>query len=186
MPGSSTKLQLPYPVAGDNNNVPSDMLALVTRLDAVPGIETLTTAARDALAAPQKWEHRLIYNSTTAQYEWWDVTAAVWKPLPADGAHRSGTYAARPAAAASNLGVWYYATDARAWFWSDGAAWTALGNIETMTTTQRDALVAGGKWDGRAIYNSTTLQIEQYVTATTSWQGVGGATFARSFMMMGD
>lgn len=33
MPGSTSRLALPYPVGADNNNVPADMLALATALD---------------------------------------------------------------------------------------------------------------------------------------------------------
>lgn len=74
MAGTTTKLQLPYPESTDNNNVPADLLAIANRLDAVPGVESLTTAARDALAAPQKWTGRVIYNTTTARLEWWNGT----------------------------------------------------------------------------------------------------------------
>lgn len=82
----------------------------------------------------------------------------------------SGLYAARPAAAASNARFLYDATDARALFYSDGAAWTLVAEIRSMTTVQRDALVAGGQIVGRVIYNTDTAQHEKWTGA--AWKAL--------------
>ncbi len=42
--------------------------------------------------------------------------------------------------------------------------------VETFTTTQRNALTAGQKWEGRVIYNSTTDRLQQWDGA--AWQDV--------------
>lgn len=89
------------------------------------------------------------------------------------GVFLSGTYAARPAAAAGNNRGHYLATDASAVFYSDGAAWTPVGGIIAMTTTVRDALVAGGKWAGRMIWNTTTTAHEKW--DGSAWGSVGVA-----------
>lgn len=70
MPSSSALLALPYPLAADANNVPADLLSLVTRLDAVGGgAARLTTTARDALAGTDLWDGRIIYNTTLARHQ---------------------------------------------------------------------------------------------------------------------
>lgn len=80
MPVLTTKLGLSTPVAADPNNVPADLLTLASRLDAVPGIEILTTTQRDALAAAQRWTGRVIWNATTARPEVWN--GAAWVRVP--------------------------------------------------------------------------------------------------------
>lgn len=80
MPTLTTRLALSTPLAADANNVPADLLTLATRLDAVPGIEILTTTQRDALAAAQKWTGRVIWNATTARLEAWN--SAAWVRVP--------------------------------------------------------------------------------------------------------
>lgn len=80
MPATTTKLQLSTPLAAEPNNVPADLLTLATRLDAVPGIEALTTTQRDALAGALRWAGRVIWNATTARLEVWN--GAAWVRLP--------------------------------------------------------------------------------------------------------
>lgn len=89
------------------------------------------------------------------------------------GVFLSGLYAALPAAAAGNARGWYLATDALAVFYSDGATWTPSGGIVAMSTATRDALVAGGKWVGRIIENTTTAQPERWTGS--AWATVGTA-----------
>jgi hypothetical protein len=66
---ATTAKGYPYPVAGDNNNVPADIQALATYVDARPGVSPLTTAQRDALAGVDLWNGRVIWNTTTGQLE---------------------------------------------------------------------------------------------------------------------
>lgn len=61
----STVMGLPYPEGSDDADVPADVLALVTRLDATPGVESLTSAQIAAIAAPQRPAGRVVHNSTT-------------------------------------------------------------------------------------------------------------------------
>lgn len=80
MPTATAK-GVPYPVDGDPPDVPKDMGALATWNDGNPGVAVMTTAQRDALAAPQKWVGRVIYNTTTTTHEGYNGTA--WVPIGA-------------------------------------------------------------------------------------------------------
>lgn len=74
----TTRLSLPYPEPGDPNDVPADLQALANAVENnAPGITSVTTAARDAFAAGQKWNGRVIYNTTTSKHEQWNGSAWV-------------------------------------------------------------------------------------------------------------
>lgn len=85
MATTTPKAQLPYPEATDPNNVPADMQALATRLDAIPGVETLTNAQRNALAAGQKWDGRVIWNSDLKEHQGWNATTGQWQSIGGGG-----------------------------------------------------------------------------------------------------
>lgn len=104
------------------------------------------------------------------------ATFGLW--LPTDD------FADIPAADAEYDRALIYVSDARALFRCDGATWTPVPTIESMTTVQRDGLVAGGKWNGRVIFNTTTAQHEQWSGAAWSTFG-GSSTFYRSFLIGG-
>ena len=74
MPATTAK-GLPYPQAADPNDIPADLQRLAEAVDAIPGVASMTTATRDALAAAQKWAGRIIWNTTTSQHERWSGTA---------------------------------------------------------------------------------------------------------------
>ena len=65
MAGATTVLQLPYPTATDANNVPADILAVVTALDAGSYNKRLSQAQIGALPAGQKPAGTVVYNQTT-------------------------------------------------------------------------------------------------------------------------
>lgn len=73
------RLQVPYPAAGDPNDVPSDLQAIAEALDAAPGITAVTTVQRDALAGVQRWTGRVVVNTTNGRLEWWDGDS--WEPV---------------------------------------------------------------------------------------------------------
>lgn len=62
---TTTVMDLPYPQGSDDADVPADMGALAARLDATPGVESLTSAQIAALSAPQRPPGRVVHNSTT-------------------------------------------------------------------------------------------------------------------------
>lgn len=74
---SATARGVPYPAAADANNVPADVQALATWVNDRPGVATLTTVQRDALAGAALWEGRCIYNTTTDQLEVYEGAAWV-------------------------------------------------------------------------------------------------------------
>lgn len=59
----------PYPLATDPNNVPADIQALASWVDARPGVSTFTTAQRDALTGSDLWDGRTIWNTTNNRHE---------------------------------------------------------------------------------------------------------------------
>lgn len=58
MPGYTTKLKLPYPVAADTPDIPRDMKALADKLDGIiPNLETFDSrAVSDVKAASADWQ----------------------------------------------------------------------------------------------------------------------------------
>jgi|ERR1035438_208944 hypothetical protein len=52
---------------------------------------------------------------------------------------------------------------------ANAALWDARPGISVVTTTARNAYAGADLWDGRIIWNSTTLQLEKYDLGTTSW-----------------
>jgi hypothetical protein len=58
MPGYTTKLKLPYPVAADTPDIPRDMKALADKLDGIiPNLETYDSrATSDVKAASSNWQ----------------------------------------------------------------------------------------------------------------------------------
>lgn len=93
MPTLTAKGQLPAPIASDNNNVPADLLALATRLDAILGIEAFTTAGREALATAQKWDGRVIWNSTAGEHQGWNAATSLWQSIGGGGGSWGRTFA---------------------------------------------------------------------------------------------
>ena len=69
MADTTTVLGLPFPEGSDANDVPADIEALATRLDEVPGIESLTGAEIAALGAALKPAGRVVYNSDTPKLQ---------------------------------------------------------------------------------------------------------------------
>jgi hypothetical protein len=76
---ATTPKGAPYPAATDANDVPADLQALATWVDARPGVSPLTTAQRDALTGADLWDGRVIFNLTAVQLERYDAAATVWR-----------------------------------------------------------------------------------------------------------
>lgn len=92
MPSTTPKGQLSYPLANDPNNVPADIQTLVTRLDNILGVETFTTTQRDALAAAQRWDGRVIWNSTLRTHQGWDNNVGQWVSIGGGGSSLQRTF----------------------------------------------------------------------------------------------
>ena len=75
MADTTDVLSLPFPEGSDANDVPADIEALAARLDEVPGVESLTSAEIASLAAGEKPEGRVVYNSTLARLQVSDGTS---------------------------------------------------------------------------------------------------------------
>lgn len=93
---ASTPRGAPYPVATDNNDVPGDIQRLAEWVDLRPGISTLTTVQRDALAGVELWTGRVIFNTTTGLLERWngaawtdDVAPQYLTPAEGDAAYQA-------------------------------------------------------------------------------------------------
>lgn len=134
-------------------------------------------SARLALTAPVGGDPNDYPADMVALIAELEARAGGWLPTVA-------TYVGLPVAGAGNDRFLVYVTDSRALFRSDGAAWSPVPTIASMTTVQRDALAAGGQWDGRVIYNTTTLQLEQYAAGSATWGSLVAAHFSR-FLNMG-
>lgn len=72
MAGTSTKDALPYPTLPDTRDVPRDFLALVNAIDGKM-VYPCTAATRPTGGA--RFSGRLIYETDTKAYGWWDGTA---------------------------------------------------------------------------------------------------------------
>lgn len=82
----------PYPEGTDPaENLDLYIQQLAEAVDASPGIKTYTTVQRDALAAPQKWAGRIIWNSDVGIHQRWTGAAWVAINLPTQhGAEATG------------------------------------------------------------------------------------------------
>lgn len=93
---ATTAKGYPYPAAGVSNNVPGDVQLLAQAVDDNPGIASLSTVQRDALAGANRWTGRIIWNTTSLAHERW--TGSAWVPL-ADAIAYGATAAALGAVA---------------------------------------------------------------------------------------
>ena len=134
---ATTTKGVPYPTPGDPDDVPADLYALAAWVDAQPGIATLTTTARDALAGAELWEGRVIYNDTTNRLEQYD--GAAWTPValsPELLDHLNDTSGAHAASAISYAGApGLSATDVEA----------ALDQLDTLVTGKAEKTKGGAE-----------------------------------------
>lgn len=78
MPGSTTK-GVPFALGADTaDTIDTTMQSLAEWVDARPGVSALTTVQRDALAAVDKWDGRLIFNLTTGRPERYNLGVTTW------------------------------------------------------------------------------------------------------------
>lgn len=74
---ATTAIGLRYPITSDNNAVATDLQNLASDID--PMIEgSYTQTEINAFTAAQKWEHRRVWNSTRAAYQFYDVATTSW------------------------------------------------------------------------------------------------------------
>lgn len=84
MPDTDPKYGVTLPLGNEIFNRAAFRDTIQDLIDAMYSVTPLTTVQRDAFTAAQKWVGRLIRNTTTAQYEWWD--GAAWVLLVDPGA----------------------------------------------------------------------------------------------------
>lgn len=89
MPGSTAR-GYPFSLGTDTaDTIDTTMQSLAEKVDARPGVSSLTTVERNALVgAAELWDGRIIWNRTTAQQERYNVGTNSW--LPATGASSVG------------------------------------------------------------------------------------------------
>lgn len=76
---STTAKGVPFPLGSDTaDTLDTTIQSLAEWVDARPGVSALTTVQRDALAAVDKWDGRIIQNQTTGRLERWSTGAAMW------------------------------------------------------------------------------------------------------------
>lgn len=81
MPGTTGK-GAPYSLGTDAaSTIDNTMQALAEWVDGRPGVASLSTAQRDALAGAELWEWRVIANTTLGQLERYSVGASKWLPI---------------------------------------------------------------------------------------------------------
>lgn len=80
---TTTAKGLRIPQIADNNAVVTDFTNLATDLDTYMG--GFTTTQRNALTTAQKWDGRLIYNTTTRQLETYNLALTQWELEGAPG-----------------------------------------------------------------------------------------------------
>jgi hypothetical protein len=73
----TTNKGYPYPAGSTSNNVPADIQALATAIEAAPGVPALTQAQIDALSGGAKTAGWLVYNTTTGRLQRWNGSAWV-------------------------------------------------------------------------------------------------------------
>lgn len=76
MASSTPKLQLRKPDGVDLVNVTTDINDNLDKLDANPGLKSVTTTQRNALAGADLWAGRMVYDSTLGKFFWY--TGAAW------------------------------------------------------------------------------------------------------------
>lgn len=75
---ATTAIGIPYPVAGDNNDVAGNVQTLAAWLD--PVIDgSYTSAEITALAGVQLWAGRRVFDSTRQCHRWYDLANTTWR-----------------------------------------------------------------------------------------------------------
>lgn len=117
----------PNPNRADTADVPRDFLSLVTALevDLIYGQGTLAARPTSTGGSPGIQGRMYQASDQSPKSFWWD-NGTGWDQI-GSSTTLFGTRSARPAAAASNAGLQYYATDQRAMYLSDGATWYRQG-----------------------------------------------------------
>ncbi len=79
MPGSTAR-GYPFSLGSDTaDTIDTTMQSLAEMVDARPGVSSLTTAERNALAgAAELWDGRIIWNRTTARVERYNLGTNIW------------------------------------------------------------------------------------------------------------
>src|SRR5487761_1411766 len=79
----TSPLGINYPDETDTiTSYPAIAQEVALWVDARPGVARLSTTARDALAAPDIWTGKAIYNLTTKTFQIYDPTNGNWSDIP--------------------------------------------------------------------------------------------------------
>lgn len=68
----------PYPLGSDPNNAAADIQALSLWVNDRPGVATLTTTQRNALSGSDRWDGRMVLDTTLDRLFRWDAGLASW------------------------------------------------------------------------------------------------------------
>jgi hypothetical protein len=91
------------PLATNHPNDHNQISTALTVLTGMPGIQTYTSAQRDALTSTDLWAGRQIWNSDNLRHEWYDGAAAVWRALNPGSAGAYGYVAQTQSFSGSNI-----------------------------------------------------------------------------------
>lgn len=75
----------PYPLGSDPNNTQADLQALALWVNDRPGVAALTTTQRNALTGVDRWDGKLVLDTTLDRLYRWDAGTTTWIQLPDTG-----------------------------------------------------------------------------------------------------
>jgi hypothetical protein len=75
----------PYPLSTDANNTAADIQALSLWVNDRPGVTPLTTVQINALAGIERWDGRLVLDTTVDRVKRWDAGTTTWVTIPDNG-----------------------------------------------------------------------------------------------------
>ena len=180
-------LALPFPEGADANDVPADIEALATRLDEVPGIESLTGAEIAALGAALKPAGRVVFNSTTSKLQVSNGTSFVDIDAAALLLANNLSDLASAATARTNLGLGTAATTAATAYATSTQGATADAALARAGGTMSGAIAMGSqKITGLAKGTATgeavaRQQIQSGNTGAIANEGYATITFSPAF-----
>lgn len=75
----------PYPLGTDANNTAADLQALALWANDRPGVSPLTTTGINALTGVERWDGRIVLDTTIDRLKRWDAGSATWITIPDNG-----------------------------------------------------------------------------------------------------
>lgn len=161
----------PYPLGTDANNTAADIQALSLWVNDRPGVSPLTTTQINALTGVDRWDGRVVLDTTLDRLKRWDAGLASWV-LVADFSEIAALLATSgtPAALADTASRGVSGSAARADHVHAWPAWQAY-----TPTVGNMTLGTGGTSSGRYVQLGKTVHFRAKVVLGTGFTlGVGG------------